>query len=188
MFLTASTATINLSTGVIAQSDPVSARKTLALTLTNVGDKNVDNIRAALYRLNRNGVDGTLVATCNTFTLSGTSFVGSMNLNTTEVVTAYTNLVSPRQYETLRFDLLVWDASDNVYIIWDGLNVAFEVAVTDGSTNVSPIDTSTVIWGTLKLSDGVIYLFNPDTGLYNKLTAKGANEVQHLELGEGEAI
>jgi hypothetical protein len=136
-------------------------------------------MRAALYRLNRSGVDGTLVATCNTFT----SFVGSMSLNTTEMLAAYTDLEKVRQYEKLRFDLLVWDASASVYMIWDHLDVIWEEALSSSATNVSPISTGTTLWGNLKLIDGVIHLQSTTDSEWYPFTAAGADTTVHPELG-----
>lgn len=191
MLLTPSTVSINLTTGVITPSDPVSARKTLAITLTGTGSASADNQRAALYRLNRNGIDGTLVATCNTFTGSVNAFAGTMSLNTAEVVAAFTDLVAVRQYETLIFSMLIYDAADSIYTVWDDLAVAYEFALAAGTPpNVDPLSGSTTIWGNLKLSGGTLWLYNIDTGKYDPLTARGddAADQQHLDLGAGTTI
>lgn len=189
MFLTESTLSVNLTTGVITQSDPISARRTLSITLTGTGSLVDSNMRAALYRLNRNGVDGLLVATCNTFSGAVNNFLGTMSLNTSEMVAAFTNLPSVREWETLRFELLVYDASTDYYLIWDGIQAAYEYALAAGTPgSVSPITSSTTIWGNLKLEGGTLYIQNLDTGLWNPLTSRGADNQQHLELGDGANI
>jgi len=188
MLQTSSTLTANLTTGVLTPSDPISARASLALTLSGIGSLSASNMRAALYRLSRNGIDGDLVGTCNAFTLSGSTFVGTMSLNTTELVAAYTNLPSVREYETLRFHLLVWDTTATVYTLWDYLDVAYEYALTSDASSVSPISTTTETWGNLKLSGGVIHLYNITTGKYCELRAEGEDDVQHMLLGDGEVL
>lgn len=197
MLLTPSTVTINLSTGVITQSDPVSARRTLAITLTGTGNANVQNQRIALYRLCKSGIDGTLVATGTDlgagvqFTGPANNFVGTMSLNTAELVKAFTDMTALRQYEVGIFRVLVYDASDTVYTIFDDLAVTYEFPLAAGTPpNVSPIVSGTEIWGNLKLQNGGIYLWNVDTGKYDLLTARGDDSVdqQHIDLGPGIVI
>ena len=182
MLNTSNTLSINLTTGVLTPSDPISIRATLTITLTNYGSLTSSNMRAALYRLNRTtSVDGTLVATANTFT----SFVGAMSLNTTEIVASFTDCESVRQGERLRFDLLVWDITSSYYTIWDHLDCVYEAALTSDATAVSPIGTSTTTWGNLKLSGSTLYIYNTSDGLYYPLTSAGATTEAHLELGTG---
>jgi hypothetical protein len=189
MLLTPSTVSINLSTGVVTPSDPVSARRTLAITLTGTGAASSDNQKAALFRRCVNGLDGTLCATCDTFTGGVDAFVGTMSLNTQQVVAAFTDLVALKRYETLRFDLVIWDAQDAIYTVWDDLNVAYEFPLSsDTPPAVSPITSSTTIWGQLKLESGSLYLRNAETGKYNLLQARGADDGQHLDLGPGVVI
>jgi len=195
MFLTPSTVTINLSTGVVTPSDPVSARKTLAVTLTGTGSATVQNQRIALYRLCRNGIDGTLVATGTDlgagvqFSGPANNFIGTMSLNTAELVKAFTDMTALRQYEVGVFKVLVYDASDTIYTIFDDIAVTYEYPLAAGTPpNVSPIVSGTTIWGNMKLENGGIYLWNADTGLWNLLTSRGPDNQQHLELGDGANI
>jgi hypothetical protein len=111
-----------------------------------------------------------------------------MSLNTTEVVAAFTDLAAVRQYETCQFDLLVWDTTNNIYTIWDHLNVAYEFALTSDASSVSPIDAGTTTWGNLRSYGGNIYVYNVETGLWNKLTAAGIDDQQHMLLDNGASI
>jgi hypothetical protein len=185
MLSIASTASVSLVTGYVTQSDPVSARATLQLTLNGAGTEVAANMRAALYRLNRAGVDGALVATCNTFAGASAAMLGSMSLNTTELVTAFTNLKAPRQYEQLRFDLLVYDASPGVlvYTFWGSLNVAYEIGLA-ATGSVNPITGTTTSWGNLKVSGGVVYLLSAADGLYYPVTGAGSGTTIHPVYGE----
>ena len=186
MFQIASTASVNLTTGVITPSDPISARASLTLTLAGTGSLSAANMRTVLYRLNKNGIDVTLVATCSTFTGPANAFVGTMSLNTTELVAAFT-AISARQYETLRFNLLVYDASESVYIVDEHLDVAYEVALAGATPgHVSPITTSTITWGNFRLSGGVIYIQNLTDGLFYPLRLAGASTQVHADIpGDG---
>jgi hypothetical protein len=176
----ANTLSVNLTTGVITPSDPISARASVTLTLTGTGSLTSSNMRAALYRLNRSGVDGTLCATCSSFT----AFVGALSLNTTELLAAFTDCEAIRQGEKLRFNLLIWDASQSVYMIWDFMLVAYETAVLSTAVNVSPISTGTTLWGNLKLISGVIHLQSTTDNEWYPLTAVGQDATVHPQLGE----
>jgi hypothetical protein len=185
MYQTASTVTLNLTTGAITQSDPVSARASLSITLTGTGSLVNSNIKAALYRLNRVGIDGTLVATCDTFTGPANAFVGAMSLNTAEVVAAFTDLVSLREYETCEFTLLVYDASQAVYLYVGKLDVAYEYPLAAGTPpSVSPITSSTTTWGNYKLIAGVIHIQSATDGKWYPLTLAGQDSTVHEVLGE----
>jgi hypothetical protein len=185
MLSTASSATVSLVNGVVVQSDPVSARANLQLTLSGAGSETAANMRAALYRLNFSGVDGTLVATCNTFTGAAAAMLGSMSLNTTELVAAFTNLHAPRQYESLKFDLLVYDASPGtlMYTFWGSLNVAYEVGLA-ATGSVNPITGTTDTFGNLKVSGGMVYIQSVDDGLWYPVTGAGAGSTIHPVYGE----
>jgi len=185
MYQTASTVTLNLTTGAIAQSDPVSARASLSITLTGTGSLVNSNIKAALYRLNRVGIDGTLVATCDTFTGPANAFVGAMSLNTAEVVAAFTDLVSLREYETCEFTLLVYDASQAVYLYVGKLDVAYEYPLAAGTPpSVSPITSSTDTFGDMKLHAGSLYKQSPTDGLWYKWGVSGAGTQAHEILDD----
>jgi len=184
MYQTASTLTVNLTTGEIDQSQPISARASLSITLTGTGSLVAANMKAALYRLNTDGINGTLVATCDTFSGPADAFVGSMSLNTAELVAAFTSLVSIREYERLRFALLIYDATQDVYLVYDYINVAYEFALAAGTPpSVSPITSSTTIWGNFKLINGVINLQSTTDGLWYPFTAAGTGTTIHEELG-----
>jgi hypothetical protein len=187
MLTVAQTASVNLATGVVTQGD-LSARANLQLTLVGVGTETVANYRAALYRLNANGVEGTLAATCNSFSGLATAMLGSMSLNTTELVSAFTDLQTVRQGEQLKFELLVWDASPGVLVfnVWSSLYVGYEFALAGVVTaSVNPITGTTVSWGNLKIQAGQIYVLNTTTGEYDPLTAAGVDGQQHLDVGDG---
>lgn len=185
MFQKASTLSINLTTGSLDQSDPISARASLAITLTGIGSLVAGNMKAALYRLNRNGVDGTLVATCDTFTLSAGTFVGSMSLNTSEVVAAFTDLPVVREYEKARFQILIYDSSASVYMVWDFVDVSYEYPLAAGTPPaVSPITSSTDTFGDIKLHLGSLYKYNATDGLWYKWTIAGVGNVVHEVLDD----
>jgi hypothetical protein len=185
MFQKISTLSINLTTGSLDQSDPISARASLAITLTGIGSLVAGNMKAALYRLNRNGIDGTLVATCDTFTLSAGTFVGSMSLNTAEVVAAFTDLPVVREYEKARFQILIYDSSASVYMIWEFVDLSYEYPLAAGTPPaVSPITSATTTWGNFKLIGGVINIQSTTDGLWYPLTLAGAGTTIHEQLGE----
>lgn len=184
MLNTTNSLSVDLTTGILTPSDPLSIRASVTMTLTNYGALSTGNMKAALYRLNRTGVDGTLVASCNTFT----AWVGALSLNTTEIVASFTDCQAIRQGEKLRFDLLVWDSTSNRYMVWDHLDCAYETALASDSSAVSPIGVSTTTWGNLKISGGTIYIYNSSDGLYYPLTSAGASTQAHLELGTGAAL
>ena len=184
MLQTQSTLSINLQTGSLDQSDPISARASLAITLSGIGSLTASNMRAALYRLNRNGIDGTLVATCNTFVLSGSTFIGAMSLNTAEVIAAFTALEAVREYEKARFDLLIYDGSQEVYMVFDHIDVSYEFPLAAGTPpSVSPITSSTTVWGNMKLIGGVIHVQSTDDGEWYPLTLAGTSTTIHEVLG-----
>lgn len=180
MLNTTNTLTANLTTGALTPSAVVSARASLAITLTGTGSLTTGNMRAALYRLNRSGIDGTIVATCNTFT----AFVGAMTLNTTELVAAFTDLEAVRQGEIARFDLLIWDASNSLYMVWDHLDVSYEFPLVAGTSNVSPISTGTTLWGNFRLINGVVSILSLTDNKYYPLTLAGQDTTVHEVLGE----
>ena len=183
MWQTSSTLSVNLTTGAITQSDPISARASLQITLTGVGSLVAANMKAALYRFDLSN-SGTLVATCTTFTGS-TSFTGVMSLNTSELIAAFTACEAVRQYEKLRFVLLIYDASQDVYTIYDHIDVSYEnslAGATPGS--VSPIASSTTVWGNFKLISGVINIQSVTDGKWYPLTVAGADTTVHGVVGE----
>ena len=186
MLQTASTLSIDLVSGSLDQSDPISAKANLAITLTSPGSLTASNIKAALYRLNRNGVDGTLVATCNSFNLSSGALVGSMSLNTQELVTAFTNFEALRQYEKATFTILVYDASQNVYLVFTNIDLSWENSLASGTPpSVSPITSGTTSWGNFKLlAGGVIGIQSTDDGEYYQLTVGGVGQTVHGVIGE----
>lgn len=180
---TASTLSVNLTTGAITQSTPISARSSLAITLTGTGSLVAANMKAALYRLNVNGIDGTLVATCDTFSGPLNAFVGAMSLNTAELVAAFTNLEAVREYETLEFTLLIYDATQAVYTIYDHINVSYEYPLAAGTPpSVSPISVGTDTFGDLKLHAGSLYKQSPTDGLWYKWGVAGAGTQVHETL------
>jgi hypothetical protein len=185
MLNVAQSLSVNLTTGVITQSDIVSARSSLPVTLTGTGSLVNTNMRMALYRRLLSGVDGTLVATCSSFTGPLDAFSGSLNLNTDEVVSAFTDLQSVRQGEKLAFDMLIYDNSQDVYMVWDKLNVSYEhdlVAGTPGS--VTPITSGTAVWGDIRLYAGSLYKYSITDGLWYKWYGAGAGTTIHEELSE----
>lgn len=185
MLQTQAALTVNLTTGVLTPSDPISARKALAITLSGTQSLTAGNMRAALYRLNEDGVSGTLVATCSTFTGPADAFVGSMSLNTYEVIKSFLDIGDVREYQTLRFDLLIYDASQAIYMVWDHINVAYEFALAGATPgNVSPITSGTEAWGNFKLISGTIHLQSTSDGEFYPLTAAGSDATIHPVMGE----
>lgn len=185
MLQTASTLAVDLTTGELNQSDPISARSSVAITLTGVGSLSAANMKAALYRLNRNGIDGTLVATCNTFVLSSSTFIGTMSLNTAEVIAAFTALEQVREYEKAVFTLLVYDASQAVYMVYDTIDVSYEFPLASGTPPaVTPITSSTTQWGNFRLINGIISIQSVDDGEYYPLTVGGSDATVHGVIGE----
>jgi len=110
-----------------------------------------------------------------------------MSLNTTELVAAFTAIEAVRQYEKLRFDLLIWDASASVYTIFDHLDVSYEFALSAAAAaSVTPITGTTDTWGNLKLSGGTIYVLNLTDGEYYPLRLAGADDQVHVDVpGDG---
>ena len=185
MLQTQSTVTVNLQTGSLSQSDPISARSSLGITLVGIGSLSAINMKAALYRLNTAGIDGTLVATCDSFSMSSGTFVGSMDLNTAEVIQAFTDMEAIRQYEKATFQIIVYDASQAVYMVCDDIAVSYEYPLVAGTPpSVSPITSGSTTWGNMKLIGGVIHVLSSTDGLYYPLTLAGTGATIHEVLGE----
>lgn len=186
MLATSGSVSIDLTLGLVTITGIVSARSTITVTLTGTQLLTNSNMRLALYRLNRNGVDGTLVATCQTFTGAANAFVGSLSLNTAEVVAAFTDMKVVRQGEMARFDLIIYDASQSlVFMVWDHLEVAYEnVLVAATPSNVTPISAGTTTWGNFKLINGVLHVLSTDDGEYYPLTFAGTDGTIHEVIGE----
>lgn len=185
MLQTSSTITVNLTTGAKTPSVPIAARSSLAITLTGIGSLVAANIKSALYRFSPFLSTGTLVATCDSFTLSGSTFVGAMSLNTAELVAAFTDLPTVRQYQPLRFWLLIYDSSASVYIVVDNIDVSYEYPLVAGTPPaVSPITSSTTVFGNLKLISGVVNIWDVTDSQWHPITASGAGSEIHINLDQ----
>jgi len=185
MLLDESTLEINLTTGAMTASDVIAARTSLSLKLTGTQSLVNSNIKAALYRFDPNTSSGTLVATCDSFTGGQDDFVGTMDLNTQQVVDAFEALEALRQNELATFYVLVYDATQNTYIIFDTIDLSWEfplVAGTPGS--VSPISVGTDTLGDLKLHNGSLYKHSATDGLWYQWTVVGAGATIHEHLDE----
>jgi hypothetical protein len=184
MLNSAQSISVDLATGYVVQTD-VSARNSIAVTLTATGTLVNTNLRMALFRLNREGVDGTLCASCSSFTGPVNAFVGSLDLNTAEVVAAFTALKAVRQQETIRFDLLVYDNTNPIYTVWSSLNVSYEFPLAAGTpASVTPITAGTLVWGDLRLYAGSLYKYSATDGLWYKWSGAGAGSTVHEVLDE----
>jgi len=170
---------VNLTTGAISQNY-IPIKATAQVSLLGTGTKVNSNMRLALYRLSE--TKGTICATCNTF---NESFVGSLDLNTQEMVDAYNAIESARQGELLEFILLVYDNAQSIFTIFDHINVGFESWLVPGTPPaVSPITTETLVFGSLRLYLGDLYKYNPDDGLWHKWTLAGTGIYVHEEISD----
>jgi hypothetical protein len=177
---------VDLATGYVVQTD-VSARNTVSVLLSGTGSLVNTNMRMALFRLNRSGVDGTLCASCSSFTGPVNAFAGSLNLNTAEVVASFTDLKAVRQQETIRFDILVYDNTSPIYTVWSSLNVSYEFPLASGTPPaVTPITAGTLVWGSLRLHAGSLYKYNETSGLWAKWSVSGASPTAHEVLDDTE--
>lgn len=187
MLATTQTLSVNLVTGVVTQTN-LSARNTLNLTLVGSGSETAANMRAGLYRRQTNGTDGTLVASCSTFAGPSSAMVGSLSLNTTELMAAFAALQSVRQGEKMRLDFLVWDASPGVlaWNIWDHVLVMYENDLSGATTGtVNPITGTTTSWGSFKIYNGKTYLQSVEDGLwYEVMGMAGTGGTAHPIYGE----
>ena len=180
----ASTLSVNLTTGVVTQSDPILIRDSCAVTLTGTGSHVNSNMKLALYRWLKS--TGTLVGTVNTFTGALDNFGGSLNLNVTPIITVFeTNLHGIRQFEKADFDLYIYDASQTFYLVQEKISVSYQNALGTGTPgSVDPITAATTSWGDLKLYGGSLYKYNVTDGLYYKWTAAGAGSQAHDVLDD----
>ena len=180
MPLSPSTITVNVTTRRVLQSDPVYSRDAnCILTLTDFGGLSVANFRAALYR------GDTLVATCSTFVLSSGDAVGTLSLNTAELVAVFTPVSGLRAFECFDFILYVYDASQADYLFRGVVAVTYDMPLNAGTPPaVSPITSSTTIFGNLKLINGVVHVLSTDDGEWYPFTAAGSDQTIHPVLGE----
>ena len=183
MLPTTPTLSVNLTTGLVSQSDPIPVRNTTQVTLTGTGSFVNTNMRLALYRLSNDLASGTLCATCSSFTGAVNAFTGSLNLNTSEMVTAFSNLEMVRQAEKLRFELFIYDNTTDYYTIWDSINVSYEHALVAGTpAAVTPITTGSLVWGDIRLYAGSLYKYSVTDGLWYKWIGAGAGTQIHEEF------
>lgn len=177
------TLSINLTTGRITASDPLAIRKTAVVTLTGTGSYVNTNMRLAVMW------KGAVVAQCSTFTGPADAFVGSLDLNTVEMVAVMTT-GKARDYEKKVCQLVVYDASTIGFVVNDRVDLrntpARDTDVLPG--NVTPITTGTLVWGNLMLKDGVSRMYNPTTGHWHKYTMEGSGAEIHYVLWENDWI
>jgi hypothetical protein len=176
--LQTSTLTVDLTNRYVLQSDPVALRDTVQVTLQNVGSLSAGNMRLAAYR------GATICATCQSFSVSGSGFLGALDLNTAEMVDVFDrDAVTP--HERLAFKLFVYDGSSTFYMIDDEFAVENQGALgVDTPPDVTPITPSTTVFGDLRLYSGSLYQISTTDGLWYKVTLAGSGATVHFNADE----
>lgn len=101
---TETTLTISISAKTATVSGLVALRETATVILTGIGAATPSQLKMYLFK------NGTQVASCETFTASGSDATGSINLNTAELVALFGNVRPNAKQEVT---VTVWDNTNS---------------------------------------------------------------------------
>jgi len=122
MSATVTTLTIDANTKKITQSgDYMAEREEIEIHLTG----GIDLLSGASYILSVIDYDtNTMLAYCDSFSVDGTELVGTLNLNTTEMVD-YFDARGLFFRSKLPFEVAIWDTANNALVASDKLSIYY---------------------------------------------------------------
>ena len=101
------------------------------------------------------------------------------------MLAAFTAMEAVRQWEKAAFEVLIYDASTDQYMVWDKIHVSYDLSLAAATPpSVSPLTSSTTVWGNLKLISGIIHRQSVSDGAWYPLTRAGSDATVHEVIGE----
>lgn len=154
-------------------------RKLLTITLTGHSPAAAGDIAIVGY------IRNTLVVTASAFTGTSASATGTLDLDTDELATAFAGAVHGA---TRAIDLRIWNGNvSSLELLAYGPLPVHQVALAHasdvGSTPVTPVAASTIVWGNLALYNGVTYVKNNQDGWWYPFDLRGDGDSTHPETG-----
>lgn len=133
---------IDVGAKTITVDHTIAIRETVDLTLTGYGSAGASSLRLGLIH------KGTLVASCNIFTVAPLGYTGTLDLNTEEIVAVF---AGKSAQSTKNLDLAIWDIIEHDLLVNDklavqnnpyqeGMDEPTAVAPIGGVTDYAPLD------------------------------------------------